>query len=125
MEGAPGTRTSQPAHVRLKGGELFALAGIYAGRRDGLDTYAIVTTEPNELVAPIHDRMPVILAPDDEALWFDSAVTDPLVVLGCLRPYPTHEMEAYPVGPLVSSAWNEGAELIEPASISQPRLWSR
>ena len=67
---------------------------------------------------------PVILAPDDEALWFDSAVTDPLVVLGCLRPYPTHEMEAYPVGPLVSSARNEGREPIEPLGVSQPRLWS-
>jgi len=57
-------------------------------------------------------------------LSFDSAVTDPVAVFGCLRPYPAHEMEAYPVGPLVSSAWNEGPELIEPLGISQPRLWS-
>ncbi len=72
---ATGSRPSQPLHIRLKGGGLFAFAGIYAGRRDGLDTYAIVTTEPNELVAPIHNRMPVMLDPDDEALWLDSAVT--------------------------------------------------
>jgi len=54
----------------------------------GPDTYAIVTTEPNELVAPIHNRMPVMLAPDDEALWLDAAVTDPLAVFRCLVPYP-------------------------------------
>ncbi len=89
----------------------------------GPDTYAIITTEPNELVAPIHDRMPVILASDDEALWLDSAVTDPPTLLGCLRPYHAQEMEAYQVGPLVSSAWNEGPELVEPVSISQGRLW--
>ncbi len=57
-------------------------------------------------------------------MWLNSAVTDPGAVLGCLSPYPAQEMEAYPVGPLVSSAWNEGPELIEPVSISQPRLWS-
>ncbi len=112
--GTPGTRASQPVHIRLKGGGLFAFAGIYAERRDGQDTYAIVTTEPNELVAPIHNRMPVILDPADEALWLDSAVTDPLAVLGCLRPSPPHDMEAYAVGPLVSSAWNEGPELVQP-----------
>ncbi len=120
----PGSRTSQPLHIRLRGGGLFAFAGIYAERRDGPATYAIVTTKPNELVASVHNRMPVILDPDDEASWLGNACTDPLAVLGCLRRYPPQEMEAYPVGPLVSSAWNEGPELIEPVSISQPRLWS-
>ena len=119
---ATGSRPSQPLHIRLKGGGLFAFAGIYAGRRDGLDTYAIVTTEPNELVAPIHNRMPVMLDPDDEALWLDGAVTDPAAVLGYLRPYLAQEMEAYPVGPLVSSAWNEGPELLQPPSLARAPL---
>ncbi len=106
----------------MKGGGLFAFAGIYAGRRDGLDTYAIVTTEPNGLVAPIHNRMPVILDPAEEALWLDTAVAEPLAVLECLRPYPAQEMEAYPVGPLVSSAWNEGPELLQPPSLARAPL---
>jgi len=122
---APGQRTAQPMHVRLKGGELFAFAGLYTGRPGRPEaSYAIITTVPNELAAPIHNRMPVILDPTEEALWVDPAVTDPVALLGCLRPYPAQEMEAYPVGPLVSSAWNEGPELIEPLGVSQPRLWS-
>ncbi len=67
---------------------------------------------------------PVILDPADEGLWLDATVTDPIDVIACLRPYPTQEMKAYPVGPLVSSAWNEGPELIQPLSVSQRRLWS-
>jgi len=57
-------------------------------------------------------------------LWLDTTVTDPLVVVSCLRPHPAQEMEAYPVGPLVSSAWNEGPELIEPLGPHRARLCS-
>ena len=81
-------------------------------------SYAIITTSPNELVAQVHNRMPVILDPGDEALWLDPDVTSPLAVLGCLRPYPSERMEAYPVSPLVGAAWNEGPELVEP--VTQP-----
>ncbi len=58
--------------------------------------------------------MPVILDPGDEALWLDTAVTEPLAIFGCLRPYPSKRMEVYPVSPLVGAAWNEGPELLEP-----------
>src|SRR6266540_2040167 len=116
----PGRKKPQPLHIRLTGGGLFGFAGIYAGRPERRDdaNYAIITTSPNELVAQVHNRMPVILDPGDEALWLDSAVTSPLAVLGCLRPYPSERMEAYPVSPLVGAAWNEGPELVEP--VTQP-----
>lgn len=69
---------------------------------------------PNELCAPIHNRMPVILDPDDEALWLDPGGIAPTKILPCLRPYPSEGMEATPVSSLVSSPMNEGPELIEP-----------
>jgi putative SOS response-associated peptidase YedK len=60
--------------------------------------------------------MPVILAPEDEALWLDRDITDPAEVLPYLQPYPAAEMEAYPVSSLVSSVRNDRPELIEPVA---------
>ena len=111
LVGRPGT---QPWHFRLAGGELFGFAGIYADGPDREATCAIITTAANELVAPIHDRMPVILDPEHEALWLETDLTDPAAVLPCLRAYPPQQMEAYPVGPLVSSVRNDGPELVAP-----------
>ena len=79
-------------------------------------TCTIITTTPNELVAPVHDRMPVILERDDEIRWTDARVTDPAAVLPCLRPLPSSLMEGYPVSTLVSSPGNEGAQLVEPVA---------
>jgi putative SOS response-associated peptidase YedK len=73
-----------------------------------------VTTTPNELAAPIHDRMPVILAPDWEALWLDPSTTDPERVLPLLQPYPAERMEAYRVGYDVGAPANDRADLLEP-----------
>ena len=110
LAGRPG---KHPWHFRLKEGGLFGFAGLYAGG-DGEATCTIVTTTANELLAPIHDRMPVILDPDEEALWLDPDVADPVAVLPCLRPYPAEAMEGYPVAPLVSSVRNDGPELVRP-----------
>ena len=62
-----------------------------------LTTCAIVTTEANELIKPIHDRMPVILQPQDERVWLDPKEHDPQKVLPLLRPYPPEDMEAFAV----------------------------
>ncbi|HZU77081.1 MAG TPA: SOS response-associated peptidase family protein, partial [Dehalococcoidia bacterium] len=75
---------------------------------------AIVTCGPNELMQQIHHRMPVLLPPEDARTWLDRSITDPSEVLPLLRPYPAEEMEAYPVGPAVSSPHNEGAQLVMP-----------
>jgi len=115
----PGQRRKQPYYLRLKGGGLFAFAGLYTPpdtQAGALATCTILTTAPNELVASIHDRMPAILARDDEGRWTDARVTDPAAVLPCLRPLPADRMEAYPVSTLVSSPGNEGRRLVEPVS---------
>jgi putative SOS response-associated peptidase YedK len=115
----PGQKRKQPYFVRLKGGGLFAFAGLYTppNARAGVPaTCTIITTTPNELVAPIHNRMPAILEPGDEGRWTDAGVTDPAAVLSCLRPLPSQLMEAYPVSTLVSSPGNEGAELVAPVT---------
>jgi putative SOS response-associated peptidase YedK len=79
-----------------------------------LPACAIITTDANELLAPIHPRMPVILDPDDEARWLDPGCVAPIKVLPCLRPFPSERMEAIPVSSLVSSPGNDGPQLIEP-----------
>ncbi|MDO8474617.1 MAG: SOS response-associated peptidase [Candidatus Rokubacteria bacterium] len=80
------------------------------------ETCTIITTTPNDLVAAIHNRMPVILKRDDEVRWTDAHVTDPAAVLPCLRPLPAELMEGYPVSTLVSSPGNEGPRLVQPVS---------
>jgi putative SOS response-associated peptidase YedK len=104
----PGER---PWFYRLRDEALFCFAGLYAESEDG-PSCAIITTRANELAARVHERMPVILEPDDEALWLDPEVTNPAAVLGCLRPYPEELMAAYPVSTAVNAVGNDGPELV-------------
>lgn len=90
------------------------------GPREGpLYTACIITTEANELMAPIHDRMPVILARAAWNAWLDPA-TPAADAKALLRPAPAAAMRAWPVSLAVSNARNEGAQLIEPAPAAQP-----
>lgn len=119
----PGQRRKQPYHLRLRGGGLFAFAGLYTppGADSGSPpTCTILTTVPNALVAEIHDRMPAILEPDEEARWLDPALRLPGAVLPCLRPLAAARLEAYPVSPLVSSPRNQGSQLIRRLSPDVP-----
>jgi putative SOS response-associated peptidase YedK len=110
----PGQKRKQPFYIRLKGSASFAFAGLWPPPHLAPPTCAIITTDANELLAPIHPRMPVILDPDDEALWLDPGPIAPVKVLPCLRPYPSERMEAIPVSSLVSSPGNDGPQLVEP-----------
>ena len=108
----------QPYYIRLKGGGPFALAGLWE-HWDGaggevIESCTIIVTEANELMSTIHDRMPVILAPQDYDLWLDPAVQARETVSGLLRPFPADAMEAYRVGLGVNSPRNDEARLIEP-----------
>ena len=81
-----------------------------------LETCTLLTTEPNDLLRPIHDRMPVIVAPDDYRRWLDPAVEDPRQLAPLLVPYPSEPMEAYPVGGLVNNPTHESPRCIEPTA---------
>jgi putative SOS response-associated peptidase YedK len=101
-------RRKLPWYIRPAQGELLALAAIWE-RWNDLETCALVTTEANETMRPIHDRMPVIVAPADYAAWLGGAA-------GLLRPCPSGAIAAHRVGTAVNQARNEGAALIEPAA---------
>jgi putative SOS response-associated peptidase YedK len=111
-------RARTPYFIRPVSGDSFALGGIYEIRESPegpeLRTCAIITTQANDLMAPIHDRMPAIIAPAHRDAWIDSAT--PLDdVLSLLDPYPPGEMEAYPVSTLVNSPSNDSPACIAPA----------
>jgi putative SOS response-associated peptidase YedK len=95
-------------------GSLFGLAGLFERWRgdDGtlLDTCAIVTTEANPLLGPVHDRVPVIIGRDDYARWLDPANAD---VADLIAPYPSSAMASYPVSSRVNSVRNDDAALLE------------
>ncbi len=113
-----GQKRKQPWYLRLRGGGLFAFAGLFTpahADRGEPATCAIVTTNSNALAAPLHNRMPVILDPDAEGRWLDPEVVDAGAVLPLLRPFPAERMEAYPVSTLVSSSQNDGPALVVPA----------
>ena len=111
-------KTKQPFYIQMNSESLFGLASIWDTwtGADGsyLETCTILTTEPNELMEPIHNRMPVIIHPEDYDLWLDPTVQikDPLMHL--LRPYEAEEMQAYPVSTVVNNARNESPECVEP-----------
>ncbi len=114
----PGTPAKQPYFIRLKDRGLFAFAGLYAEAQDDqghtMQSCAIITTSPNELMAEIHNRMPAILERQAEAGWLDRDLTDPGVVVSFLRPYDADKMDAYSVSTRVSSLRNDGPDLIVP-----------
>jgi putative SOS response-associated peptidase YedK len=100
-------KRKQPFFIGMKDCSGFAFAGVWQG-----DAFAILTTQANELVAPLHDRMPVILDPADYDRWLDPAT--PLDQLPALNPYPADRMEAFPVSPRVNSVTNDDARCLEP-----------
>jgi putative SOS response-associated peptidase YedK len=122
----PGRKTRQPMYIHLKGGPIFAFAGLYVQGKDEVgETCVIVTTAANEVISSIHERMPVILDRSVEMRWLDRDLEDGRTALAYLQPVPPDQFEVYPVSSLVSSARNEGPELIEPVEgevASAPRL---
>ncbi len=109
-----GGNAKTPHYIQLADGEPLGFAGLYDIWNDEVLSCTILTTTPNELMATIHDRMPVILSPDDYDRWLDPDVTDPAEVQDLLKPY-AGEMQAYPVSSAVNSPRNNGPELLIPA----------
>ena len=110
-------KAKQPYFIHLKGRKPFCFAGLWERWSKGekpVETCTILTTDANKLMAPLHDRMPVIIAPKDYGLWLDAAVQEPERLQALLQPYPDAEMEAYPVSTLVNSPKNNSPECVEP-----------
>jgi putative SOS response-associated peptidase YedK len=107
-----------PMWFHLKSKEPFSFAGLWDvwRRPDGsnLETFTIITTEPNELMHPIHDRMPVILQRRDEEQWLDVSGAHFGKACSVLKPYPSEQMNAYDVSTLVNKPENDTAECIQP-----------
>jgi putative SOS response-associated peptidase YedK len=121
-----GTKTPLLIHLRSK--RTFGFAGLYETWKsplgESLVSCTIVTTAPNELVSPIHDRMPVILSKEAEEFWLDPDITDHKRLLDILQPYPAEKMSAYEVSNLVNSVKNDSPACIEPAqALEQRRLF--
>ncbi len=108
-----------PYRATLKTGELFALAGLWDAWRDEqgqeIKTFTILTTAANSLLAPLHDRMPVILKRADEAAWLDPRLSDPAQLDALIGSYPAEEMMLYPVNSVVNSWKNDTPECIQRA----------
>jgi putative SOS response-associated peptidase YedK len=111
----------QPYHFRLKDARPVAFAGLWEtwfGEEPAIASCTIITTDANDVVRPLHDRMPVILDPRDYERWLDPACSDPGVLQEILRPYPADQMAAFAVSLHVNNARNEGAECL--AALSPP-----
>jgi putative SOS response-associated peptidase YedK len=114
-------RPNLPFLVRRRDGEPMALAGLWATWHDDVNdawlrSFTIVTTAANDLMARIHDRMPVVLEREDWARWLDPEVHDRRALQKLLRPAPEGILEAYEVSTEVSNPRNKGAEVIRPIS---------
>ena len=109
-------KAKKPFAIALKSGEPYAFAGLWERwlpkEGEALETFTIVTTDPNELMEPLHNRMPVILEPRDYGRWLEPGdPAQPPVDL--LRPFPAEKMVAWPVSDRVGNVRNNDAELLE------------
>lgn len=118
----PGRARKQPMFVHPRDGEPLAFAGLWEVWRDPQDpdapwsrTCVIVTTRANTLLAPVHDRMPVILPESSWDTWLDPDNEDVEALAGLLVPVSDEVIEMWPVATLVNSARNNGPELVERA----------
>lgn len=106
-----------PYRICFHDDRLFAFAGLWDTWKDPeerlIHSFTIITTSSNELMKPIHDRMPVILEPKDEHEWLDTGIQQE-EALALLKPYPDGEMEAYQVSSLVNNVRNNNPEILLP-----------
>jgi len=113
-EWSPGP-PKQPFYFRLNGGGPFAFAGLWDRWEKGelLETCALITTEANAVVGPVHGRMPVILLKESYHAWLDPTAT-PDELNALLQPLPGELMVGFPVGLAVNRPSNDGPECVEP-----------
>jgi putative SOS response-associated peptidase YedK len=107
----------------MKAGKPFAFAGLWETWKSPEDelvqSATIITTSPNPLIAPIHNRMPAIVEPRAYERWLDPAEQSPeqlAELTALLKPYPANEMEAWPISTEVNNVRNDSPDLIRPAT---------
>jgi putative SOS response-associated peptidase YedK len=113
-------KQKMPQHIRRRDGSPFAFAGLWEIWRspagEPLETCTILTTSANEVVAPFHDRMPVILPPEHFDAWLKPGDADAPGLLPLMTPYPVAEMVAVPANPICNSPKYDGPDCLQPVS---------
>jgi putative SOS response-associated peptidase YedK len=123
-------KMKQPYCFEVNEGELFAFAGIWDRWKgpsgDMIETCSILTTTPNAVTAPVHDRMPVILDPDNYELWLDPGMRKVVAASDLLKPFDARLMRCYPVSTRINSVVNDDAACSAPVELAQiqDRLFS-
>jgi len=112
----------QPYYIHARSGEPLAFAGLWEAwegpNGEEVETAAIVTTRANALLTPLHDRMPVIVAPDAFDLWLNCGAVDARTAEALIAPAPEGLLEAHPVSTAVNRTANDNAELILPLDLT-------
>ncbi len=107
----------RPFYIRLKNGQPFGFVGLYniwkTPEGEQIYTSTIITTDANEIVQPLHDRMPVIAEPDQYDLWLDPRIHDKTLLRNVLKPFLSEGLEVYEVTPKVNSPKNNSPENIQ------------
>jgi putative SOS response-associated peptidase YedK len=107
-----------PVYVYLKSGKPFGMAGLYSywisPEGEEICTSTIITTEANEKLEPVHDRMPVIIPKTQESLWLDPGMSKKDMLLSLLKPYPAEDMDCHDVSKIVNSPKNDSPDNIMP-----------
>ena len=108
----------QPFYIRMEDESPFAFAGLWESWQNGREirSCTIITTSPNEVAAQVHNRMPVILPPEDYEMWLDPDFDEREPLTTLLQPFPAEAMEAYPVSRRVNKPSNNEPGVIEPAA---------
>lgn len=113
----------QPYCFEVDRGKLFAFAGLWdcwrGAKGESIESSSILTTAANSTVAPIHDRMPVILHSEDYDLWLDPGMKDSEVVSQLIKPYEARLMRAFPVSPRINRPENDDPECAQPAELQE------
>jgi putative SOS response-associated peptidase YedK len=123
-----GRKQKQPWFIRRRDGEPIAFAGLWEIWHDPevgddaprIRSFTIITTEPNDLMRPIHDRMPVMLPESAWDSWLDAENHDTKSLTKLLVPAPDAELESWPVSTLVNKASENRAALLDPAPVDSP-----
>jgi len=119
-------KQKQPFYIRMKNNKPFALAGLWEvwNAPDGsmIKSFTIITTQPNELLKDIHNRMPVILPTEKWEQWLVPNEVSPKKIKPLLQSYPPYEMIAYPVSTIVNNPKNDNLECIHPITDANIQL---